>query len=95
MVILLSLASLGVRLGRNGREAWADYQKPLGGLHDGFCSKSVDVRILYGCFSQYKLLGITGTSCLNPASKTGKKTDGERWIKRELNGGQRTCYYVE
>ena len=33
--------------------------------------------------------------CLNPASKTGKKTDGERWIKRELNGGQRTCYYVE
>ena len=55
MVILLSLASLGVRLGRNGREAWADYQKPLGGLHGGFWSKSVDVRILYGyCFSKYK-----------------------------------------
>ena len=33
--------------------------------------------------------------CLNPASKTGKKTDGERWIKREPNGGQKTCYYVE
>ena len=61
MVILLSLASLGVRLGRNGRVAWADYQKPLGGLHGGFCSKSVDVRILYDCFSQYKLLGIMGT----------------------------------
>ena len=51
---MLSLASLGVRLGRNGREAWADYQKPLGGLHGGFWSKSDNVRILYGRFSKYK-----------------------------------------
>ena len=48
------MASLGVRLGRNGRVAWADYQKPLGGLHGGFCSKYDNVRILYGRFSKYK-----------------------------------------
>ena len=56
MMIVLSLGSLGVRLGRNGREAWADYQKPLGGLHGGFWPKFVDVRILYGNFSKYKVL---------------------------------------
>ena len=32
--------------------------------------------------------------CLNPASKTGKKTDGERWQKRETNGNFKTIYYV-
>ncbi|MBR2083202.1 MAG: hypothetical protein IJ879_00960, partial [Muribaculaceae bacterium] len=32
--------------------------------------------------------------CLNPASKTGKKTDGERWQKRETNGSFKTIYYV-
>ena len=32
--------------------------------------------------------------CLNPASKTGKKTDGERWQKREGNGSIRTMYYI-
>ena len=32
--------------------------------------------------------------CLNPASKTGKKTDGERWQKREGNGSFKTIYYV-
>ena len=36
MLLVLSLGSLGVRLGRNGREARADYQKPPGGLYDGF-----------------------------------------------------------
>ena len=39
-----------------GREAGADYQKPLGGLHGGFWPKFVDVRILYGNFSKYKVL---------------------------------------
>ena len=33
--------------------------------------------------------------CLNPASKTGKKTDGERWQKYEGNSGRKTYYYVE
>ena len=32
--------------------------------------------------------------CLNPASKTGKKTDGERWQKREENGSNKTLYYI-
>ena len=32
--------------------------------------------------------------CLNPASVTGKKKDGERWQKREENGVFRTIYYV-
>ena len=32
--------------------------------------------------------------CLNPASKTGKKTDGERWQKREGNGSNKTLYYI-
>ena len=32
--------------------------------------------------------------CLNPASKTGKKNDGERWQKREANGSNKTLYYV-
>lgn len=33
--------------------------------------------------------------CLNPASKTGKKTDGERWQKREGNSDKKTFYYIE
>jgi hypothetical protein len=33
--------------------------------------------------------------CLNPASKTGKKTDGERWIKREGNDARKAYYYIE
>ena len=33
--------------------------------------------------------------CLNPASKTGKKSDGERWQKYEGNSGRKTYYYVE
>ena len=38
----------------------------------------------------------THIHCLNPASKTGKKTDGERWQKREENGDTlKTYYYVE
>ena len=37
--MLLSLVSLGVRLGRKGREAGADYPKPLGGLYGGFWVK--------------------------------------------------------
>lgn len=32
--------------------------------------------------------------CLNPASKTGKKKDGERWQKREGNGSNKTLYYI-
>ena len=48
MKLLLSLSSLGVRPGRKGREAWADYPKPLGGLYDGFWSEFVGVKILYG-----------------------------------------------
>ena len=48
MLFLLSLSSLGVRPGRKGREAWADYPKPLGGLYGGFWSELVGVKILYG-----------------------------------------------
>lgn len=48
MVMLLSLVYLGVRPGRKGREAWADYPKPLGGLYGGFWSKITDVKIIYG-----------------------------------------------
>ena len=33
--------------------------------------------------------------CLNPASKTGKKNDGERWQKRENGNDPKTYYYVE
>ena len=33
-------------------------------------------------------------SCMNPASITGKKTDGERWIKRE-NGRLVQFYYIQ
>ena len=33
--------------------------------------------------------------CLNPASKTGKKTDGERWQKREGNGSRKVLFYIE
>ena len=32
--------------------------------------------------------------CLNPASVTGKSKDGERWMKRDENGRQKTCYYI-
>ena len=33
--------------------------------------------------------------CLNPAAVTHKKTDGERWVKRDENGMQKTYYYVQ
>jgi hypothetical protein len=46
--VLLSLSSLEVWLGRKGREAWADYPKPLGRLHCGFWLENANVRILYG-----------------------------------------------
>ena len=39
------LASLRVRLGRKGREAWADPQKPLGGLYDCFGFQKYNVMI--------------------------------------------------
>ena len=32
---------------------------------------------------------------LNPASVTGKNTDGERWQKRDSSGAMKTYYYVE
>ena len=32
--------------------------------------------------------------CLNPAAITNKKTDGERWIKRDENNQQKTYYHV-
>ena len=37
----------------------------------------------------------THIHCLNPASKTGKKTDGERWQKREAIGGKKSFVYIE
>ncbi len=33
--------------------------------------------------------------CLNPAAKTGRKKDGERWQKHEGNSGRKTYYYIE
>jgi hypothetical protein len=32
---------------------------------------------------------------LNPASVTGKKTDGERWLQRDESGNQKSYYYVQ
>ena len=32
--------------------------------------------------------------CLNPVSVTHKQKDGERWIRRDENGHQKSCYYV-
>ena len=35
-------------------------------------------------------------ACYNPASVTGKKTDGERLRRRdEKTGKQQTCYYIQ
>ena len=33
--------------------------------------------------------------CLNPATITQKAVDGERWVKRDENGNQKTIYYVQ
>ena len=33
--------------------------------------------------------------CLNPATKTGKKKNGERWQKHEGTSGRKTYYYIE
>ena len=33
--------------------------------------------------------------CLNPASITGRKEDGQRYQKNDESGGKRTCYYIE
>jgi len=33
--------------------------------------------------------------CLNPAAKTGRKADGERWVKRDGNDTRKTYFYVE
>ena len=33
--------------------------------------------------------------CLNPASVTGRKEDGQRYQKNDESGGKRTCYYIE
>ena len=32
--------------------------------------------------------------CLNPATATHNEKDGKRWLKRDENGQQKTCYYV-
>ena len=32
--------------------------------------------------------------CLNPVTVTHKQKDGERWIRRDENGHQKSCYYV-
>ena len=34
-------------------------------------------------------------NCLNPTSVTHKQKDGERWIKRDENGQQKSYYYVQ
>lgn len=33
--------------------------------------------------------------CMNPVSITHQKKDGDRWIQRDANGAQKTCYYVQ
>lgn len=33
--------------------------------------------------------------CYNPMSVTGKKKDGERWLKRDTNGKQQSYYYIQ
>ena len=33
--------------------------------------------------------------CLNPATVTHKQKDGERWVKRDSNGQQKSYYYVQ
>ncbi len=33
--------------------------------------------------------------CFNPASKTGKKTDGERWIRRDERNKQKAYIFIE
>jgi hypothetical protein len=32
--------------------------------------------------------------CLNPGSVTGKSKDGERWLKRDESGRQKSYYYI-
>ena len=44
--------------------------------------------------SDYCLIA-THIQSMNPASVTGKKSDGERWVQRDENGVQKAYYYVQ
>ena len=77
-------ASLGVRPGRTGREAWADSPKPLGGLQKWSLPKNCHVRYFHGI---PKVSKISDTSA-------GMKTRRESSASSAVEGLSRSKSFI-